>query len=211
MVPFSHCIPFSTSLCICRSHISFSLFCRFLSFTSICSLSFLYLLLHFYLVYLPPLIYPLCLFVFEFMSLSTCHCPLYLHFRLFCRVLMAFFKTVQGTEVSQRRLCIFCKNWWNTLPHRVGRVLSFSPVVRIGTPQPLTRRRVCPPPSPRFLGGGAHSLAREGVGESQFRKGDIHWYSVYVCTLCFTPKAFSWNSMLWAQVIQVLMLRSKRY
>jgi hypothetical protein len=23
-------------------------------------------------------------------------------------------------------------------------------------------------------GGGAHSLAREGVGESQFRRGDIH-------------------------------------
>jgi hypothetical protein len=37
-------------------------------------------------------------------------------------------------------------------------------------PQPLTRRRVCPP----VLGGGAHSLAREGLGESQFRRGDIH-------------------------------------
>jgi len=42
----------------------------------------------------------------------------------------------------------------------------------LGLSQPLTRRRVCPP----VLGGGAqHSLAREGLGESQFRRGDIHW------------------------------------
>jgi hypothetical protein len=39
---------------------------------------------------------------------------------------------------------------------RVGRVLSFSPVVEIGTP---------PPPHPQ---------TGEGVGESKFRRGDIH-------------------------------------
>ncbi len=54
------------------------------------------------------------------------------------------------------------------LYHRVGRVLSFSPVVGIGTP---------PTPHP---GGGAHSLAREGVGESQFRRGDIHFGTLYI-------------------------------
>jgi hypothetical protein len=54
----------------------------------------------------------------------------------------------------------------------------------LGLPQPLTLKRVCPPPPP-VLGGGAHSLAREGLGESQFRRGDIHcaWYSLYVRTL----------------------------
>jgi hypothetical protein len=31
----------------------------------------------------------------------------------------------------------------------------------------------CAPPPP-VLGGGAHWLAREGLGESQFRRGDIH-------------------------------------
>ncbi len=41
----------------------------------------------------------------------------------------------------------------------------------MGLPQPLTCRRVCSPP---ILRGGAHSLAREGLGESQFRRGDIH-------------------------------------
>ncbi len=41
-----------------------------------------------------------------------------------------------------------------------------------GLPQPLTRRRVCP--SPPVLWGGAHSLAREGLVEYQFRRGDIH-------------------------------------
>jgi hypothetical protein len=40
----------------------------------------------------------------------------------------------------------------------------------LGLPQPLTRRRVCPPP---VLAGGAHSLAREGLGESQVRRGDL--------------------------------------
>jgi hypothetical protein len=55
------------------SNIILSLFCRFLSVTSICSLSFLYLLLHFYLVYLPPLIYSLCFWVHvtEHMSLLS--------------------------------------------------------------------------------------------------------------------------------------------
>ncbi len=43
----------------------------------------------------------------------------------------------------------------------------------LGLPQPLTRRRVCP--TPRLVpGGGAHTLARQLVGESQFRRGAIH-------------------------------------
>ncbi len=42
---------------------------------------------------------------------------------------------------------------------------------------PLTRRRVCPP----SLGGGVtHSLAGEGVGRGQFRRGDRH-----CCTLVY--------------------------
>ena len=52
----------------------------------------------------------------------------------------------------------------------------------MGTPPTLTRRRVCP--SPPVLGGGAHSLAREGVGESQFRRGDIHCGILYIYVLC---------------------------
>jgi hypothetical protein len=46
-------------------------------------------------------------------------------------------------------------------------------------PLPNTHRRVCPPP-PLVPGGMAHSLAREGVGESQFRRGDIHCGTLYV-------------------------------
>ncbi len=37
-----------------------------------------------------------------------------------------------------------------------------------------------PPPPPPVLGGGAHSLAREGLGESQFRRGDIHCGTLYL-------------------------------
>jgi hypothetical protein len=50
----------------------------------------------------------------------------------------------------------------------------------LGLPQPLTRRRV--PPLPPVLGGGAPSLAREGLGESQFRRGDIHCGTLYIYT-----------------------------
>jgi hypothetical protein len=48
--------------------------------------------------------------------------------------------------------------------HRVDRVLGFFSSRRIwDSPNPLTRRRVCPPPP--GSGKGAHSLAREGLGE----------------------------------------------
>jgi hypothetical protein len=52
----------------------------------------------------------------------------------------------------------------------------------LGLPQPLIRRRVCPPPP--VLGGGAHSLAREGLGESQLQRKDIHWGTLYIRSLC---------------------------
>jgi hypothetical protein len=34
------------------------------------------------------------------------------------------------------------------------------------------------------MGGGAHSLAREGLGESLFRRGDIHCGTLYIDVLC---------------------------
>jgi hypothetical protein len=40
------------------------------------------------------------------------------------------------------------------------------------------------PPPPPVLGGGAHSLAREGLRESQFRRGDIHCGTLYIFVLC---------------------------
>ena len=66
--------------------------------------------------------------------------------------------------------------------HRLGRVLSFSPVVGIGTP-PTPHPQASVPPLP-VLGGGAHSLAREGLGESQFRRGCIHCDNLYIYALC---------------------------
>ncbi len=42
--------------------------------------------------------------------------------------------------------------------------------------------------SSEWGGGGAHSLARKGVEESQFRRGDTYTVvlcdTLYVCTLC---------------------------
>ncbi len=36
------------------------------------------------------------------------------------------------------------------------------------------------PPLPPGSGGGAHLLAREGLGESQFRRGDIHGGTLFM-------------------------------
>jgi hypothetical protein len=68
--------------------------------------------------------------------------------------------------------------------YRVGRVLSFFSSPRnLGLPQPLTCRRVCPPPP--VLGRGTHSLAREGLGESQFRRGNIQYTVVLFIYMYF--------------------------
>ncbi len=55
----------------------------------------------------------------------------------------------------------------------------------LGLPQPLTRRRVGPP-LPPVLGGGA----RKGLGESQFRRGDIHCGTLYIYVLCGYKHSF---------------------
>jgi hypothetical protein len=60
-------------------------------------------------------------------------------------------------------------------------VLSFFSIRRNGTPPtPLPQASVSPP----VLGVGAHSLAIEGLGESQFRRGDIHCGTLYIYVLC---------------------------
>ncbi len=56
-----------------------------------------------------------------------------------------------------------------TLTHRVGRVLSFFSSRRNwDSPNPSPAGECAP--LPPVLGGGAHSLAREWLGESQFRR-----------------------------------------
>ncbi len=66
----------------------------------------------------------------------------------------------------------------------------------LGLPQPLARRRVCPPPPPPVLGG----LAREGAGESKFRRGDIHFGTIYIYVLCGDDLPHpSWSRTCWAR------------
>ena len=48
----------------------------------------------------------------------------------------------------------------------------------LGPPHSLAHWLVCTPPL--VWVGGAHSLAREGVGEYQFRRGDIHCGTLYI-------------------------------
>jgi hypothetical protein len=63
----------------------------------------------------------------------------------------------------------------NTLPfpNRVGSVLSFFSSRR-NWDSPITSPPGEYAPPPFGSGGGAHSLPREGVGESQCLRGDIH-------------------------------------
>ena len=55
---------------------------------------------------------------------------------------------------------------------------SFLQSSELGLPQPLTRRRVYPPPRPVRSGEGG-TLAGER-GESQFQRGDIHCGTLYI-------------------------------
>jgi hypothetical protein len=70
--------------------------------------------------------------------------------------------------------------WREPYSHRVGRVLNFFSSRRNwDSPNPSPAGECAPPPR-----GGAHSLAREGLGESQFRRGDIHCGTLYIYVLC---------------------------
>jgi hypothetical protein len=75
------------------------------------------------------------------------------------------------------------------LHHRVGRVLSFFSSRRnwdSPTPHPQASVPCVPPLAPPLVpGGGAHSLARERVGESMFRLGDINCGTLYTVSMYF--------------------------
>jgi hypothetical protein len=55
------------------------------------------------------------------------------------------------------------------------------PLVGIGTPPNPPPAGYCAP-SPLFLGVGEHSLARKGLGESQFRRG-TYTVVLFICTM----------------------------
>jgi len=84
--------------------------------------------------------------------------------------------------------------FWYTLTSRVVFLLRqyrqsrqsakpFLQTSELGLSQPLTRRRVCPP-HPLVWGGGHTRWRERGLGESQFRREDIHCGTLYICVLC---------------------------
>jgi hypothetical protein len=79
----------------------------------------------------------------------------------------------------------------NRTEHRVDRVLSFfSGRPNLDSPTPLPAGECVPPPW--FGGGGAHSLAGEGAGESQLGRGDKHCGTLVMYVLCgIEPRAKS--------------------
>ncbi len=82
---------------------------------------------------------------------------------------------------SQRLLLKVVLNFPNKIPTKYIFIYSttvYVPLSELGLSHPLSRQRVCP--SPGTKGGGAHSLAAKGVGESQFQRGDIHCGALYI-------------------------------
>jgi hypothetical protein len=55
----------------------------------------------------------------------------------------------------------------------------YVPSLELGLPHPFSRKRLCPSPGPK--GGGAHSPAAKGVGESQFQRLEKR---LALCLLC---------------------------
>jgi hypothetical protein len=79
---------------------------------------------------------------------------------------------------------------------------AFSQVVGIRTP-PTPHPQVSVPPPLPVPWGGAHSQAREGLGEPQFRRGDIHCgtFSIYVHVLCGVWFSF-WKSQTFGKSLE---------
>jgi hypothetical protein len=73
-----------------------------------------------------------------------------------------------------------------SVPHREGRVLSFFSSRRIWDSPNLSTAGEYAPPSASG-GRGKLAMAREGLGESQFRRGDIHCVTLYIYVLCAFP------------------------
>ncbi len=84
---------------------------------------------------------------------------------------------------------------WHWRPQSRQSAKLFLQSSELGLPQPLTRRRVCPPP-PLWHRGKEHTRWRErGLGESLFRRGDIHCGTplciyMYFVLAANLPKAF---------------------
>ncbi len=79
--------------------------------------------------------------------------------------------------VPKHRFKKNCQYWL----HRVGRMLSFFSS-RLNWDSPPPEPQVSVSPHPLIRGGRAHSLTGEGLGESQFWRGDI-WCSIFIRTL----------------------------
>ncbi len=113
----------------------------------------------------------------------------------FFRVIEYIFE--QFWDLAERK---FARGWLNQLTNLLTHIVqniiwhfllvnpiksrqsAFSPVVRIGTPPPHHPQASVPPPL--WFRGEAYSLAGEGVGESQFRGGDVHCGILYIYVLC---------------------------
>jgi hypothetical protein len=76
------------------------------------------------------------------------------------------------------------------LNHRVDRVLTFlSSRPNLDSPTPSPAGVCVPHPYPLVQGGGTHTLAGEGVGESKFRRGDRHCATLGIYVLCALNRA----------------------
>jgi hypothetical protein len=85
--------------------------------------------------------------------------------------------TVNNMSLHQGTILVNDMPFYQSTTEYVGR--AFSPVVGIRTPPP-PHPQASVLPHPLGRGGRAHSLAGEGLGESQFRRWDIHCGALYI-------------------------------
>jgi hypothetical protein len=90
-------------------------------------------------------------------------------------------------NLFKKRQCLVHASHMYCISHRVGRVLSVSPVVGIGTPHPFSSRRVCPPPHPFVRGEGTIACGDRGGGVPIPTRGHTLWCSIYISTLWYIP------------------------
>ncbi len=99
-----------------------------------------------------------------------------------CRTALQFSSYQAVLAFFLIHVCDFCLNF-RPQSRQSAKLFSSRRNWDSPNPTPHPQASVHLPPS-LVPGGGAHSQAREGVGEFQFRRGDIHCGTLYIYVLC---------------------------
>jgi len=117
--------------------------------------------------------------------------------------IILYYTYIQKLFIAEK---IIIKILWKAQSRQSAKLLLQSS--ELGLPQPLTWRRLCPPP---FGSGGRGTLAGErGGGRVPIpTRGHTLWYSIYVCTLWWKVSAKNPNTIKMLRYILILYIHAK--